>query len=166
MSPVPAILLTERRARACNLFIFASFYLVTPVERVDADVREPINVCFQGKTGKHMLALSFSQFDPKPTSTVRSHSTCGVRWRRCRGQPGQGHLPSRKTGPPVRSPDPQFHTAGIGPTETVSCGSRGRLNLKTAPRGSFAPAHIRPPCASTIERQIDSPMPMPLDLVV
>jgi hypothetical protein len=30
----------------------------------------------------------------------------------------------------------------------------------------FAVAHSRPPWASKIERQIDSPMPMPLDLVV
>jgi hypothetical protein len=48
---------------------FAPFYLVTPVERVDvllsiANLREPVNVCFQEKTGKHLLALSFSQFDP------------------------------------------------------------------------------------------------------
>src|SRR6202795_140375 len=43
---------------------------------------------------------------------------------------------------------------------------RGRLNRKTAPWGTFAVAHIRPPCASMIERQIDSPMPLPLDLVV
>jgi hypothetical protein len=48
---------------------FAPCYLVTLVGCVDgllaiADVREPVNVCFQGKTGKHMLVLSFSQFDP------------------------------------------------------------------------------------------------------
>jgi hypothetical protein len=34
--------------------MFAPLYLITPVERVDvllsiADVREPVNVCFQGK---------------------------------------------------------------------------------------------------------------------
>src|SRR5216684_4075630 len=42
----------------------------------------------------------------------------------------------------------------------------GRLNRKVAPWGMFAVAHIRPPCASMIERQIDSPMPMPPGLVV
>jgi choline dehydrogenase-like flavoprotein len=42
----------------------------------------------------------------------------------------------------------------------------GRLNSKIAPRGTFAFAHSRPPCASMIERQIASPMPMPPDLVV
>src|SRR6266568_759269 len=42
----------------------------------------------------------------------------------------------------------------------------GRLNRKVAPWGTFAVAHIRPPCASMIERQIDSPMPMPPGLVV
>src|SRR5712671_1258954 len=34
------------------------------------------------------------------------------------------------------------------------------------PWGTVAVAHSRPPWASTIERQIDSPIPMPLDLVV
>jgi hypothetical protein len=34
------------------------------------------------------------------------------------------------------------------------------------PWGTFAVAHSRPPWASTIERQIESPIPMPLDLVV
>ena len=42
----------------------------------------------------------------------------------------------------------------------------GRVNWKVAPWGTFAVAHTRPPCASMIERQIDSPMPMPLGLVV
>src|SRR6266851_7914318 len=42
----------------------------------------------------------------------------------------------------------------------------GRLNRNVAPWGMFAVAHIRPPCASMIERQIDSPMPMPPGLVV
>jgi hypothetical protein len=35
-----------------------------------------------------------------------------------------------------------------------------------APWGTFAVAHSRPPWASMIERQIESPIPMPLDLVV
>ena len=34
------------------------------------------------------------------------------------------------------------------------------------PGAAVSEAHIRPPCASTIERQIDSPMPMPPGLVV
>ena len=33
------------------------------------------------------------------------------------------------------------------------------------PRGTFALAHDRPPCASIVERQIDSPNPKPLGLV-
>jgi len=33
----------------------------------------------------------------------------------------------------------------------------GTVNLKTAPRGEFAVTHIRPQCASIIERQIESP---------
>jgi len=66
----------ERRgARECNLFIFAPFHLVTPVERVDvllsiADERELVNVCFRGQPGKHLLALSFSGFGPN--SDMRS----------------------------------------------------------------------------------------------
>jgi hypothetical protein len=42
----------------------------------------------------------------------------------------------------------------------------GRVNWKLAPRGTVAAAHTRPPWASMIERQIDSPMPIPPDLVV
>jgi len=41
-----------------------------------------------------------------------------------------------------------------------------KLNWNTAPRGSFAPAQSRPPCASMIELQIDRPMPIPPGLVV
>jgi hypothetical protein len=35
-----------------------------------------------------------------------------------------------------------------------------------APWGAFAVAHSRPPWASMIERQIESPLPVPPDLVV
>jgi hypothetical protein len=42
----------------------------------------------------------------------------------------------------------------------------GKVNANTAPRGSFASAQSRPPWASMIDRQIDSPVPVPLDLVV
>jgi hypothetical protein len=35
-----------------------------------------------------------------------------------------------------------------------------------APRGTFALAHNRPPCASMIERQIDNPSPKPLGFVL
>jgi hypothetical protein len=41
----------------------------------------------------------------------------------------------------------------------VMSGWAGKVNLKVAPRGTFALAHNRPPCASMIERQIDSPNP-------
>ncbi len=46
------------------------------------------------------------------------------------------------------------------------CSPIGSITQKTAPRGSFAVAQSRPPCASTIERQINNPMPEPFDLVV
>src|SRR5260370_15416838 len=49
---------------------------------------------------------------------------------------------------------------------TVSSRSGGRVNWNTAPRGSFAVAHSRPPCALMIDRQIDSPMPIPPAFVV
>jgi hypothetical protein len=42
----------------------------------------------------------------------------------------------------------------------------GSVNWKTAPHGSFALAHSRPSWASMIERQIESPSPRPLGLVV
>ena len=44
--------------------------------------------------------------------------------------------------------------------------STGSVMEKTVPCGWFGVAQSRPPCASTIERQIDSPMPRPLALVV
>ena len=43
----------------------------------------------------------------------------------------------------------------------------GNVNWEDAiPRGKLALAHNRPPCPSTIERQIDSPRPRPFGLVV
>src|ERR1700736_4753529 len=44
--------------------------------------------------------------------------------------------------------------------------SPGKVNSKTAPRGSFPAAVIRPPCASTMDRQIERPIPIPAGLVV
>jgi hypothetical protein len=40
------------------------------------------------------------------------------------------------------------------------------VKLKMAPRGWFASTHSRPPWASTMERQMESPMPTPLAFVV
>jgi hypothetical protein len=42
----------------------------------------------------------------------------------------------------------------------------GNVNWKTAPFGRFGDAHSWPPWASTIERQIDSPIPIPSGFVV
>jgi len=42
----------------------------------------------------------------------------------------------------------------------------GSFMQKTAPWGEFGVAHSSPPCASTIDRQIDNPIPKPVDLVV
>jgi hypothetical protein len=42
----------------------------------------------------------------------------------------------------------------------------GTVNWKTVPDGSIASAQSRPPWASMMERQIDSPIPIPLRFVV
>src|SRR3954467_7044762 len=42
----------------------------------------------------------------------------------------------------------------------------GSVNSNVAPKGTFGVTHSRPPWASMIERQIESPIPMPLDFVV
>src|SRR5216684_3853860 len=49
-----------------------------------------------------------------------------------------------------------------------SCASTllGRAKRKLAPRGELLAAHKRPPCDSTIERLMESPIPVPCDLVV
>ena len=48
----------------------------------------------------------------------------------------------------------------------ASPAAAGKSIWKTAPFGTFADADNQPPCASTIERQIDNPIPMPSGLVV
>jgi hypothetical protein len=55
-------------------------------------------------------------------------------------------------------------TACAAPALARRAGS-GSVNEKRAPPPWFE-AEMRPPCASTIERQIDRPRPMPPDLVV
>ena len=42
----------------------------------------------------------------------------------------------------------------------------GKVKLKTAPRGALALAQRRPSCASMIVRQMESPMPSPVSLLV
>jgi hypothetical protein len=42
----------------------------------------------------------------------------------------------------------------------------GKVNWNTAPRDASASAHRRPPWPLMIDRQIDNPIPTPLDLVV
>ena len=42
----------------------------------------------------------------------------------------------------------------------------GNVNSNVLPAPELRLAHMRPPCCSMIDRQIDSPMPMPWDLVV
>jgi len=40
------------------------------------------------------------------------------------------------------------------------------VKQKLAPRGELPSAHKRPPCASTIDRLIESPIPVPCGFVV
>jgi len=47
-----------------------------------------------------------------------------------------------------------------------SGGHAGSVNENVAPRSGLFSAQIRPPCASTMERLIGSPIPIPLALVV
>ena len=52
-------------------------------------------------------------------------------------------------------------------TFTIGAGTtRGRVKLNVAPRTGLFVAEIVPPCARTIERAIERPMPMPAGLVV
>src|SRR5258708_6406883 len=52
----------------------------------------------------------------------------------------------------------------LGHDASSSC--EGRTNWTVVPGPSLGEIDRRPSCASTIERQIESPIPMPLDLVV
>jgi hypothetical protein len=50
--------------------------------------------------------------------------------------------------------------------QTASFERTGKVNEKMAPVGCPAAARNCPPCASTIDRQIDRPIPNPAGLVV
>ena len=52
---------------------------------------------------------------------------------------------------------------GCPPESSHPCPSRlvDSVKQKLAPRGELPSAHNRPPCASTIDRLIESPMPVP-----
>src|SRR5436309_1284475 len=86
---------------------------------------------------------------------------CGIRSRRVRPVSARSRVTARRSGflPAHSIPADVDHYEG-------GFGRAGRVKRKRAPRGAFAAAEIRPPWASTIERQIASPMPMPPDLVV
>src|SRR5262249_41645090 len=67
------------------------------------------------------------------------------------------------------------HRTNDGPVAVGGClsdgvydftSALGKVNLNAAPRGLLASAHRRPPWASMMDRQIDSPMPVPLGFVV
>jgi hypothetical protein len=49
----------------------------------------------------------------------------------------------------------------------IRFGMRGKMNRNTDPCAtSLVSAYNRPPCSCTIEREIERPMPIPLDFVV
>ena len=54
----------------------------------------------------------------------------------------------------------------IGFSKVAPQATAWSVNWKVAPRPAFCEAHSFPPCASMIERQIESPIPSPLGLVV
>lgn len=64
--------------------------------------------------------------------------------------------------------------SGDGPRLSRFAGERRKLQpaaagsatRKIAPAPAFSPSAMRPPCVSTIERQIERPMPMPASFVV
>jgi hypothetical protein len=64
--------------------------------------------------------------------------------------------------PPVSPAQP------LGTAQPEDSGYRipGSAKWNVAPYPSFGVAHSRPPWASTIERQIDNPIPMPAGFVV
>src|SRR6267378_5923891 len=70
--------------------------------------------------------------------------------------------------PPRRMPDQ--HASYASGASLVKCAYAstlmGRVRQTLAPRGELPAAHKRPPCDSTIDRLMLSPMPVPSGLVV
>jgi hypothetical protein len=54
----------------------------------------------------------------------------------------------------------------IGFSQIAPQAAAWSVNWNVAPGPTFCEAHSFPPCASMIERQIESPIPSPLGLVV
>jgi ribose/xylose/arabinose/galactoside ABC-type transport system permease subunit len=81
----------------------------------------------------------------------------------------QAHLGQAARGSIPAAPTASQADAGAlrrGPTSRCDYRRIGITNSKLAPCGSFGVARTHPPCASTIERQIESPIPMPPGFVV
>src|ERR1700720_210012 len=89
---------------------------------------------------------------PQQRKSLRNAGTAGQRPKQ---SSGRGHRDGSTHGASWRTPY----------CEEVA-GSGGRVNRRTAPLGTLVVAHTRPPCASIIERQTHSPMPMPPGFVV
>ncbi len=73
---------------------------------------------------------------------------------------------SPKTAPDRRRSGDQGARGARPPDHDALPEWAGTVKLNSAPRGMFAVAHNRPPCASMIDWQIDSPNPNPEGLVV
>ena len=74
--------------------------------------------------------------------------------------------------PPPGDPRPWGHgrykrraAAALRNSTAFHPSAEGRTHVKVAPESAFADAERRPPCASTIERLIRSPIPMLFGLV-
>jgi hypothetical protein len=102
---------------------------------------------------------------------ARGGRHCPYRWLRREKTNGRRRKLSRPSHFDERHRSPTALTFALQISNRESLGQEngvrvGRLNRKIAPHGTFGIVHMRPPCASIIERQIDSPIPMPPDLVV
>src|SRR5262249_49370576 len=63
------------------------------------------------------------------------------------------------------APANERKSALVSAYQLLEASDEGIVNWNTAPPGSFWLAPNRPPCASMIDRQIDSPIPRPPDFV-
>ncbi|BCG94114.1 hypothetical protein MesoLj131a_29780 [Mesorhizobium sp. 131-2-1] len=92
---------------------------------------------------------------PAGTTSARHISHVG-------GDPCLSCGESRIEGPGLGAPISVQALAGC----SCNCSDVGKVNWNMAPVGAFVSAHNRAPWASMIERQMDSPMPVPLGFVV
>ncbi len=110
-----------------------------------------------GRHGASRPLVGTSDGAPTPRCGFHGHTPCA-----------EISVDAPGTGAPRRGAPPSSMLACHACAAAQACGAlgRGRVNCTVAPGPAVREAHIRPPCASTIDRQIESPMPMPPGLVV